>query len=131
VSRNRNLPRLGHMVRCTELQLSIFTRAGDTFAGRPLYHEIIGRARCAGLPGATAVRGLQGFGASAHLRAPGLVALNGSEPVLIEIAGDPDRVRAFLSSVEQLVSSGIIVLKTVTVMRNVADVPDIAASAAT
>jgi uncharacterized protein len=131
VSRNRNPPRRDHTIRCTELQLSVLTRAGDTFGGRPLYHEIIDRARAAGLPGATAVRGLQGFGGSAHLRAPGLVGLNGSEPVLIEIAGDPDRVRAFLSSAEQLVGSGIIVLKTVTVVRKVADVPDVAASATT
>jgi uncharacterized protein len=131
VSRNRIPPRRDHTVRCTELQLSIFMRAGDTFGRRPLYHEIIDRARAAGLPGATAVRGLQGFGASARLRAPGLAALNGSEPVLIEIAGDPDHVRAFLSSAEQLVGSGIIVLKTVTVVRKVADLPDVAASAAT
>ncbi len=129
MSRNRNRP--GHTIRCTELQLSIFMRAGDTFGGRPLYREIIDRARAAGLPGATAVRGLQGFGASAHLRAPGLVARNGSEPVLVEIAGDPDRVRAFLSSAEQLVGSGIIAAKTVTVVRKVADVPDAAASATT
>jgi uncharacterized protein len=131
VSRNRIPPRRDHTVRCTELQLSIFMRAGDTFAGRPLYHEIIDRARAAGLPGATAVRGLQGFGASALLRAPGVVARNGSEPVLIEIAGDPDRVRVFLSSAEHLVGSEIIVLKIVTVVRKVADLPDVAASATT
>jgi uncharacterized protein len=118
-------------VQQAELQLSIFVRAGDTYAGRPLHHEIIDRARRAGLRGATAIRGLQGFGASANLGRPGLAALTGREPVLIEVTDDAVKVCAFLPSVEQLVGGGLIVLKTVTTVRTVADVPDIATSALT
>ncbi len=114
-----------------ELQLSIFVRAGDTYAGRPLHHEIIDRAQQAGLRGATAIRGLQGFGASANLGRPGLAALTGREPVLIEVTDDAVKVRAFLPSVEQLACGGLIVLKTVTTVRTVADLPDIATSALT
>ena len=110
--------------------MSIFLRAGDTFNGRPLYREIVDRARSAGLSGATVVRGLHGFGGSARLRSAGLIGRNGFEPVLIEIADDPARVLAFLPELDQLLGSGLVVLKTVTVTRRVADLPDIAATAA-
>jgi len=99
--------------------------------GRPLYREIIERARSAGLSGATANLGLQGFGHSAMLRPPALLRRTGFEPVLIEIADDPARVRAFLPVLDQLLGSGLVVLRTVTVTRRVAAPPDIAATAAT
>jgi PII-like signaling protein len=117
-------------VHQAELQASIFLRAGDLFHGRPLYQEIIDRARSAGLSGATAVRGLQGFGDSGLLRSAGLIGRGGFEPVRIEIADDPARVRAFLPELDRLLGSGLIVLKTVTVTRRVAGLPDIAATAA-
>ena len=114
-----------------ELQLCIFVRAGDTYEGRPLHHEIIDRARQAGLRGATAIRGLEGFGASAYLQRPGLAGLTGHEPVLIEVTDEADRVRAFLPSVEQLAGLGLITLKPVTSVRAITDLPDIATSALT
>lgn len=121
----------GPVVLQAELQLSILVRAGDCYGDRPLYHEIIDLARCAGLRGATVLRGLQGFGAAANLRPPGLAAHSGNEPVLIEITDDTAKVEAFLPAVGQLVSSGLIITKGVTSARRVADVPDIATSAVT
>ncbi|HUB39001.1 MAG TPA: DUF190 domain-containing protein [Streptosporangiaceae bacterium] len=107
-------------VRGCEARVSVFVRAADTLAGRPLYCEIIERARDAGLSGATAVRGLTGFGASRTLRSPGLAALRGSEPVLIEITDEEARIRAFLPVLERLVGSGLVVLSRVTVRRRAA-----------
>lgn len=123
------VPRQARLETCLELQASIFLRGSDSFAGRPLHHEIVSRARAAGLAGATAVRGLQGFGSSARLRAPGLIGFNGSEPVLVDIAGQPDRITAFLLALEPLLRGSLVVSKVVTVTRSVADVPDIAATA--
>lgn len=109
------------LVRRTELHLSVFVRTGDRFGDRPLYREIIDRARAAGLSGATAVRGMTGFGASGKLRWPG-VERRGSGPILIEITDDAARVRAFLPILDQLVGSGLVVLKPVSVTRR-ADAP--------
>ena len=120
----------GRSVERAELRASIFVRAGDMVNGRPVYREIIDRARSAGLTGATAIHGLQGFGGSAMLRSPGLIRRNGFEPVLIEICDEAASVRAFLPVLDQLLGSGLVVLKTVTVTRRVADLPDIAATAA-
>jgi len=107
-------------VQGCEVRVSVFVRAADTLKGHPLYCEIIEQARAAGLSGATAVRGLTGFGASGTLRSPGLAALRGSEPVLIEITDDEARIRAFLPVLERLVGSGLVVLSRVTVRRRAA-----------
>jgi uncharacterized protein len=104
-------------------------RAGDRFSGRPLYHEILDRARRAGLRGATAIRGMQGFGASGNPRALGLTGLSGHEPVLIQVTDDAARVRAFLSAIDQLPFGGLIVLAPVAALRPVDDVRDVATSA--
>jgi uncharacterized protein len=119
------------LVRRAELELSIFVRSNDTYADRPLHHEIIDRARRAGLRGATTIRGLQGFGASANLQRSRLTGLTGHEPVLIQITDDAVKVRAFLPSIEQLASSRLIVLKMVTSVQVVADLPGVATSALT
>lgn len=105
------------VVRRDELHVSVFVRSGDTACGRPLHDVIIEQARAAGLSGATAVRGLQGFGGSGKLRPPPLGRLTGSEPVLIEIADEAAHVRAFLPVLDRLIGSGLLVLKEVTVTR--------------
>lgn len=48
----------------TALQLTIFIEECDTWHHRPLFAEIVHRAHEAGLAGATAFRGVEGFGAS-------------------------------------------------------------------
>ncbi len=118
----------GELVRSEMLQLSVYVRAGDRLGSRPLYCEIIDRARAAGLSGATAIRGLTGFGAAGRLRSPGLMWSRGSEPVLIEITDDAAKVRAFMPILDQLIGSGLVVLKPVTLSRVVA--AGIAATAA-
>jgi uncharacterized protein len=104
-------------VRSTELQVSVFVRTGDRCGGRPLYREILDRARAAGLSGATVVRGLEGFGASGKLSPPGFAGLRGTEPVLIEITDDDAVVRAFLPVLDQLIGSGLVLLKPVIATR--------------
>ncbi|WP_109634853.1 DUF190 domain-containing protein [Lentzea atacamensis] len=46
------------------LRLSIFVGESDGWRHRSLYTEIVHRAHKAGLAGATAIRGIEGFGAS-------------------------------------------------------------------
>lgn len=111
------------------MQLSIFVCAGDRFAGRPLHCEIVDRARAAGLAGATAVRGMSGFGESGQLRSPGLAGLSGYEPVLIELTDEPVRVRAFLPVLDEIIGSGLVMVREIMVVRRRTSVTDVTASA--
>lgn len=113
-----------------ESHVSVFVCGGAAIAGRPLYREIVDRAREAGLSGVTATQGLCGFGAAGVIRWPGLFGPNGFAPVRVDIADQPDRVAAFLPEIEQLDGIALIVIKTVAVTRRVGDGPNVAATAA-
>ena len=48
-------------------RLTIFIGETDHYHRRPLYSEIVRRARQAGLAGASVFRGIEGFGASSRI----------------------------------------------------------------
>ncbi len=101
----------------TALRMSVFISENDQFHHRPLYTEIVHRAHAAGLAGASVLRGCEGFGASSRIHTTRLLSLNESLPVLIIIIDRPDRIRAFLPQVEELVTKGLITLDEVEVVR--------------
>ena len=88
--------------------LTIFVGETDRHGHRPLYTEIVARARKAGLAGATVLRGAEGFGASAHLRKTHAFALADESPVVIVIVDEPERIEAFLPVIDELVTEGLV-----------------------
>ncbi len=101
----------------TALRMTVFISENDQFHHRPLYTEIVHRAHAAGLAGASVLRGCEGFGASSRIHTTRLLSLNESLPVLIIIIDRPERIRAFLPQVEELVTKGLITLDEVEVVR--------------
>ena len=101
----------------TALRLTIFLSETDQFHHRPLYTEIVHRAHAAGLAGASVIRGCEGFGASGRVHTSRLLSLTESLPVLIVIVDRPDRVREFLPQVAELVTTGLVTLEEVEVVR--------------
>jgi PII-like signaling protein len=104
----------------TMLAMSIFIRAGDCYGGRPLHAEIIDRAMAAGLTGATTFTGLQGFGASGQIHAPGLIRAGPGIPIRIDIAASADQVQAFLPVLDVVLASGLVTVRPIdaTLRRN-------------
>lgn len=108
------------------LRMTIFISENDQFHHRPLYTEIVHRAHAAGLAGASVIRGFEGFGASSRIHTSRLLSLTESLPVLVIIIDRPDRIRAFLPQVEELVTKGLITLDEVEVVRYAGEAePDI------
>ncbi|AEY85926.1 DUF190 domain-containing protein [Streptomyces olivaceoviridis] len=101
------------------LRLTIFVGEGDTFRHKPLYGEIIHRAHQAGLAGASAFRGIEGYGASSLIHTNRLLSLSEDLPVAIVIVDDAARVRAFLPQLDDLVTEGLVILDECEVIRYV------------
>ena len=97
-------------------RLRIHIGANDTYLGMPLVDAIITRAREAGLAGATALRGITGFGESSHIHRIELV-LSHDLPIVIEIIDESAKIDAFLSVVQQMIGTGLVTRETVTVLR--------------
>jgi hypothetical protein len=112
--RTMNVPENGVLLR-------IFIGESDKEPGqdRPLYEAIVRRAREAHLAGATVLRGPMGFGRHSRVHTAKLLELSTDLPILIEIVDSEEKVDAFLPTVDELVTEGLVTLEAVRIMRYV------------
>jgi uncharacterized protein len=101
--------------------LRIFIGESDREPGRdrPLFEAIVRRAREAHLAGATVLRGPMGFGRHSRMHTSKLLELSTDLPIVIEIVDAEDKVEAFLPTVDQLVTEGLVTLEAVRIVRYV------------
>jgi uncharacterized protein len=103
------------------LRMTVFVSQDDQFHHHPLFTEIVHRAHRAGLAGATVLRGQEGFGASSRIHTTRILSLADDLPVVILIVDRPEKIRAFLPQVEEVVARGLIILDEVEVVRYVGE----------
>lgn len=101
------------------LRMTVLIGESDTWHRKPLFSEIVHRARRAGLAGATVFRGVEGYGASSTIHTTRLLSLSEDLPVSIIIVDSAERIRAFLPELDELVTEGLIMLDEVEVVRHV------------
>ncbi|MGV9265525.1 DUF190 domain-containing protein [Kitasatospora sp. NPDC003701] len=101
------------------LRLTVLVGENDRWRHRPLYSEIVHRARAAGLAGASVFRGIEGFGASSLVHTARLLSMSEDLPVAVVIVDAEERVRAFLPQLDGLVAEGLVVLDPCEVIRYV------------
>ena len=100
----------------TGLLVRIYIGESDTWHGWPLYEAIVHLLRERGLAGATVLRGIEGFGAKAHLHTTRILRLSEDLPVLIEVVDQEDRLRPILGELDGMVGDGLITLERVEVI---------------
>lgn len=91
--------------------LRIFIGESDRYEHRPLYEWLVIKAKEQGLAGATVLRGLMGFGANSRVHTAKILRLSEDLPVVIEIVDTEEKIRAFLSNVEDAISEGLVTLE--------------------
>lgn len=101
------------------VRLTAIVGEDDTHQHKPLYHEIVLRARKAGLAGASVFRGIEGFGASSAIHTARLLSMSEDLPVAVVIVDDEQRIREFLPELDELVGEGLVLLDEVEVIRYV------------
>lgn len=90
--------------------LLIFIEESDKYEGRPLYEWLIHKARESGLAGATAIRGMIGFGANSRIHTAKILPLSMDLIINVEIADAPGK-KAFLSYFESVITEGLVTLE--------------------
>lgn len=98
------------------LLVRIYVGESDQWDGRPLYQAIVALLRDRRIAGATVLRGIEGFGAKAHLHTSRILRLSEDLPVLIEAVDWEDRIRAVLPELDAIVGDGLITLEQVEVI---------------
>jgi len=88
----------------------------DRWHGRPLYEAIIEEARRHDLAGATAYRGIEGYGASTRIHRKHLLT-SSDLPIMVAIVDTPEKIDRFLPTLKQMISEGLIAMSDVEVIR--------------
>ncbi len=102
------------------LRLTIIVGEDDQWHHKPLYTEIVHRARAAGLAGASVLRGIEGFGAtSRRVHTSRLLSLSEDLPVMVVIVDADEKIQGFLPQLDELVDSGLVIIEPVRVIRYV------------
>jgi PII-like signaling protein len=96
--------------------LRAFLGEDDKFERRPLYEAIVMKAREAQLAGATVLRGPIGFGHSSRLHTTKILALSEDLPIIVEIVDAEDKIKAFLPTLDAMMTGGLVTLEKVQVL---------------
>lgn len=83
----------------------------DKFDGKPLYQEIVQLLRKRKYAGATAFRGIMGFGASSKLHTDRFLELSLDLPIVIECIETDERIKAILPELDKMIGGGLITLE--------------------
>jgi uncharacterized protein len=82
------------------VKLCLYASTTDKINGRLFYEYIILKARKEGLSGATARRGIMGYGASSKIHTSKFWELTEKLPVVITIIDEEMKIEAFYKSIE-------------------------------
>ena len=83
----------------------------DRYHGKLLYEAIISLLRDRHYAGATVLRGVAGFGASAKLRSDRHELLSLDLPIVVECVETEEKIRAILPELDAMIGGGLITLE--------------------
>jgi PII-like signaling protein len=89
-------------------RIRIYVDEGSQWRIGPLYLAILEKLRAEGCAGATAFRGVAGFGAHHQLHAASILDISAILPIVIEWIDAPDRVERVLPAIMAMVAEGMI-----------------------
>jgi len=98
--------------------LRIYIGESDRQGGRLLHEAVVEEARRRGMSGATAMRGVLGFGANSLVHTAKILRLSEDLPMVVEIVDTPGRIEAFMPVLEEMVSEGTITRQAVRAIFN-------------
>jgi uncharacterized protein len=83
----------------------------DKHGGKPLYKAIVELLRARHYAGATVLRAMMGFGASARVRTDRIEVLSLDLPIVIEVVETEEKIQAILPELDQMIGGGLITLE--------------------
>ncbi|WP_433201051.1 DUF190 domain-containing protein [Nocardia sp. CA-107356] len=94
-------------------RLTVLLDEDDKWRHGPLYHEIVRRARDAGLAGASVWRGVEGYGASSRIHTSRILDLAEHLPVQVMVVDEAQRLRAFVQQNSEVLAGVNVTLSEV------------------
>lgn len=106
---------IGESDRCTE----------GPHRGKPLYDALVAFFRERGFAGATVLRGVAGFGASAKVHTDKILRLSLDLPIVVEVVETEESIQEVLPDLDGMIGGGLITLERARViLYRPADTPE-------
>lgn len=110
-----------HGFRGERTLMRIFIGESDRCAegphkGKPLHDALVRVLRERGCAGATVVRGIQGFGASARMHTAKLLELSLDLPMVVEVVETEEKIQELLPLLDTMIGGGMVTLERVRVI---------------
>ena len=97
--------------------LRVFIGESDRHQGKPLYEQIVLKARALNLAGATVLRGILGFGADSRLHTAKVLELSEDLPIVIEIVDTEENINKLMPFIDETVVEGLVTLEPMRVIK--------------
>lgn len=97
--------------------LRIFIGENDYYKGKPLYEQIVLKARELNLAGATVTRGILGFGADSRIHSAKILSLSEDLPIVIEIVDIEDNINKLMPFLDETVKEGLVTLEKMKIIK--------------
>lgn len=85
--------------------------AESRYRGKPLYEALLLTLRERGFAGATVLRGIAGFGASARIHTDKVLRLSLDLPIIVEVVESEEKIQAILPELDRMIGGGLITLE--------------------
>ena len=105
-----------HGLKGERVLMRVYVGEMDKHDGKPLYAQIVELLRQRRYAGATVLRGIMSFGASAHVHTVRFVELSGDLPIIVECVETAERIEAILPDLDRMIGGGLITLEKVNVI---------------
>ncbi|MFC1796431.1 DUF190 domain-containing protein [Pseudomonadota bacterium] len=100
--------------------LRVFIGESDKIGHLPLFEAIVREARDAGLAGATVLKGVLGYGATARIRTTKILDISADLSMVVEIVDEESKIEAFQATLSDLMEQancgGLVTLEKVRVI---------------
>lgn len=105
-----------HQLAGSAKRLSAYVGEDEVYEDRPLYRALVEQARIQGCAGATALRGMIGFGASSRDVAKHALRMSTDCPVLVSVIDESPRITALAEVWSTMIPSGMVLIEDVNVI---------------
>jgi uncharacterized protein len=104
-----------HHLEGQSKKLSAYVGEDESYEDKPLYQALVDQARVQGCAGATALRGLSGYGASSRDVAKHGLRMSSDIPVVVTVIDEAVRITALAEVWAAMIPAGLLTMEDVSV----------------
>lgn len=97
--------------------LRVFVGESDQYRSKPVYEQIVLKARELDMAGATVVRGIMGFGATSRIHTAKLLRLSEDLPVVVEVVDTEANIERLLPFLDEVIQEGLVTIERARIIK--------------